>query len=75
MKPKIVHHDDYAWEMGDLAYDLDDTLEDGILKARRFGISPGSDGFASFMTAFSRRVRSKQLSDKKTSLQYSEAVA
>lgn len=75
MKPKFVHRDDYAWELGDLAYDLDDTLETGVIKARRSGMCPGSDGFAAFMTAFSRRVRSKQLSEKKTSFQYSEAFA
>ena len=65
MKPKFVHRDDSAWEMGDIAYDLDDTIETGAVKARQIGICPGSDSYAAFMTAFSRRVRSKQLSEKK----------
>ena len=65
MKPRFVHRDDSAWEMGDIAYDLDDTIETGAIKARRIGICPGSDSYAAFMTAFSRRVRSKQLSEKK----------
>jgi hypothetical protein len=67
MKPKFVfvHRDESAWAMGDLAYDLDDTIETGVVKARQNGICPGSDGYAAFMTAFSRRVRSRQLSDKR----------
>lgn len=65
MKPRFVHRDDSAWEMGDIAYDLDDTIETGAIKARRIGICPGSDSYAAFMTAFSRRVRSKRLSEKK----------
>jgi hypothetical protein len=75
MKPKFEHRDELAWKMGDLAYDLEDTLETGVIKARRIGMCPGSDGFAAFMTAFSRRVRSKQLSEEKEELQYSDAVA
>jgi hypothetical protein len=75
MKPKFEHRDELAWRMGDLAYDLEDTLETGVIKARRIGMCPGSDGFAAFMTAFSRRVRSKQLSEEKEEFQYSAAVA
>jgi len=65
MKMRLTHRDDSAWEMGDLAYDLDDTIETGAMKARHFGMCPGSDGYAAFMTAFSRRVRSKQLSERR----------
>lgn len=65
MQPKFEYRDDSSWEKGDLAYDLDDTIEAGAVKAKRFGIRPGSNGYAAFMTAFSRRVRSKQLSAKK----------
>lgn len=65
MQPKLEYRDDSSWEMGDLAYDLDDTIEAGAVKAKRIGIRPGSNGYAAFMTAFSRRVRSKQLSAKK----------
>jgi hypothetical protein len=71
MQPKLIHCDKSSWEKGDLAYDLDDTLEAGVIKAERIGIRPGSNGYAAFMTAFSRRVRSKQLSGKKTSSQNS----
>ncbi|HEY0845174.1 MAG TPA: hypothetical protein VGE12_07390 [Noviherbaspirillum sp.] len=73
MQPKFVHRDESAWEKGDLAYDLDDTLETGIVKAERVGIRPGSNGYAAFMTAFSRRVRSRQLSTKKMSIQNGSA--
>lgn len=65
MRPKYEHRDVTAWDMGDLAYDLEDTIETGVMKARQIGICPGSDGYAAFMTAFSRRVRSKQLSERK----------
>lgn len=66
MQPKLEYRDESSWEMGDLAYDLDDTIEAGADKAKRIGIRPGSNGYAAFMTAFSRRVRSRQLSAKKT---------
>lgn len=65
MKMRFNHRDDSAWDMGDLAYDLDDTIETGAIKARHYGMCPGSDGYAAFMTAFSRRVRSKQLSERR----------
>jgi len=65
MKMRFIHRDDSAWEMGDQAYDLDDTIETGAIKARNYGMCPGSDGYAAFMTAFSRRVRSKQLSERR----------
>lgn len=71
MQPKFAHRDESAWEKGDVAYDLDDTLETGVVKAEQVGIRPGSNGYAAFMTAFSRRVRSRQLSTKKTPAQYS----
>lgn len=69
MRPKCEHRDESSWEMGDLAYDLDDTLETGAIKALRAGIRPGSNGYAAFMTAFSRRVRSRQMSPKKMLMQ------
>lgn len=69
MQPRFAHRDETAWEKGDMAYDLDDTLEMGVIKAERVGIRPGSNGYAAFMTAFSRRVRSKQLSTKKATTQ------
>lgn len=70
MQPKFAHRDESAWEKGDVAYDLDDTLETGVVKAERVGIRPGSNGYAAFMTAFSRRVRSRQLSTKKSPAQH-----
>lgn len=63
---KFVHRDESAWEMGDMAYELDDTVETGVQKARRIGMCPGSDSYAAFITAFSRRVRSRQLSEKRS---------
>lgn len=65
MRMRFMHRDDSAWEMGDLAYDLDDTIETGAIKARQMGLAAGSDSYAAFMTAFSRRVRSRQPSEKK----------
>jgi hypothetical protein len=74
MQPKLVHRDESAWEKGDLAYDLNDTLEMGAIKAEQVGIRPGSNGYAAFITAFARRVRSGKLSAKKASPQNGEAV-
>jgi hypothetical protein len=65
MQPKLANRDESAWEMGDYAYDLGDTFEMGIVKAAEVGIRPGSNGYAAFITAFSRRVRSKQVSPRK----------
>ncbi|HZW20725.1 hypothetical protein [Noviherbaspirillum sp.] len=62
---RFMHRDDSAWEMGDLAYELEDTIETGAIKARNLGLAPGSDSYAAFMTAFSRRVRSKKVSERR----------
>lgn len=65
MQPKLAYKDESAWEKGDLAYDVGDTMEIGVAKAAKFGIKPGIDGYAAFMTAFARRVRSGQLAPAK----------
>jgi len=62
---RFMHRDDSAWDMGDLAYELEDTIETGAIKARNLGLAPGSDSYAAFMTAFSRRVRSKKVSERR----------
>lgn len=74
MQPKLMYRDESSWEKGDLAYDLDDTIETGIRKAEQIGIRPGSAGYAAFITAFSRRVRSKKLSERKVWLQNNAAT-
>jgi hypothetical protein len=66
MQPKLMYRDESAWERGDLAYDLDDTIEMGVVKAANIGIRPGGEGYAAFMTAFSRRVRSRKVHPHKT---------
>lgn len=60
--------DNRAWSLGDLAYELGDTFESGVAKAATAGIRPGSNEYAAFITAFSRRVRSRQVSPDKQSL-------
>lgn len=65
MYTKFSHRDETAWAKGDLAYDIGDTLEIGAIKAAKEGIKPCSDGYAAFMTAFARRVRTKEVSPKK----------
>lgn len=69
MQTKLAHRDESAWAKGDLAYDQGDTFEMGVLKAAEQGIRPGTNGYAAFITAFSRRVRSKQVSPRKLALQ------
>lgn len=56
---------EHAWTMGDLAYDFGDTFEVGIDKAAKAGIRPGTPEYAAFITAFSRRLRAKQVSPQK----------
>lgn len=65
MQPKLAYRDESAWEMGDVAYDLGDTIEIGVQKAAKAGIRPGAEGYAAFLTAFGRRVRSKTVSPHK----------
>lgn len=65
MQVKLAHKDESAWDKGDMAYDLGDTLEMGPIKAAREGIRPGCNGYAAFLTAFARRVRSQKLSPRK----------
>lgn len=74
MQPKLANRDESAWDKGDLAYDLDDTFEIGIMKAEREGIRPGSNGYAAFITAFSRRVRSRQVSPRKPQTKNAESA-
>lgn len=73
MQPKLANRDESAWDKGDYAYDLGDTFETGIVKAAEEGIRPGSNGYAAFITAFSRRVRSKQLSPRKAAAKPADA--
>ena len=65
MRMTLAHRDETSWEKGDLAYDLGDTLDIGVMKAAQAGIRPCSDEYAAFMTAFGRRVRTKQVSPRK----------
>lgn len=65
MRMTLAHKHDSAWDMGDFAYDLGDTIESGKAKAASLGIHPCSDEYAAFITAFSRRVRLKQVSPLK----------
>ncbi len=61
MHMQLANKNESAWSKGDRAYALDDTLEIGVLKAQKEGYRPGSNGYAAFITAFSRRVRSKEV--------------
>lgn len=74
MQPKFEHRNESAWDLGDQAYEVDDSIEAGVVKAAQLGIRPGSDGYAAFITAFSRRVRSKQLSPNKAASKGGEGV-
>lgn len=65
MQLRCEYRDEMSWEQGDLAYELDDTLETGVMKALGAGMRPGSNSWAAFLTAFSRRVRSRQVSAKR----------
>lgn len=75
MQPKLVNRDPSAWEKGDLAYELEDTLEIGIIKAVKEGMKPGANDYAAFITAFGRRMRSKQISPNRKKDQESGKAA
>lgn len=65
MRMRLEHKHETAWDMGDFAYDAEDTMEIGRAKAASLGIYPCSDEYAAFITAFSRRVRMKEVSPRK----------
>ena len=57
MQMKFANRDDLAWEKGELAYTAGDTIDMAIKRAMDAGFRPGSNGYAAFITAFSRKVR------------------
>lgn len=57
---RFTHRDESAWQSGELAYEVGDTLATGVVKAEQAGYRPGCNGYAAFITAFGRRVRSGQ---------------
>jgi hypothetical protein len=57
MQMKFANRDELAWQKGELAYAVGDTIETAVKKAMEAGFRPGSNGYAAFITAFSRRVR------------------
>jgi hypothetical protein len=65
MQPLLAHRDESAWERGEKAYDLGDTLEMGPIKAAQDGYRAGSNGYAAFITAFARMVRRRQVHPSK----------
>jgi hypothetical protein len=75
MQPKLANRDESAWAKGDLAYDFEDTIEIGIAKAAKEGIKSGSNEYAAFVTAFGRRVRSKQVSPRKAPARTSSSTS
>ncbi|TCS38550.1 hypothetical protein EDC30_102289 [Paucimonas lemoignei] len=64
----VIAVENSAWSMGDQAYELGDTFESGVAKAAKAGIRPGSNEYAAFITAFSRRLRSRQVAPGKQNL-------
>lgn len=58
MHMKFANRDESAWERGELAYAAGDTLGQAVSKAAQAGYRPGSNGYAAFITAYSRMVRS-----------------
>lgn len=61
MQMKFANRDELAWEKGELAYTAGDTLDMAIRKAMEAGFRPGSNGYAAFITAFSRQVRNRSM--------------
>lgn len=61
MQTKYANRDELAWEKGELAYSVGDTMELAVKKATNAGFRPGSNGYAAFITAFSRKVRNRSV--------------
>lgn len=59
MQIKYANRDELAWAKGELAYAAGDTMELAMKKATDAGFRPGSNGYAAFITAFSRQVRNR----------------
>lgn len=57
MQLKMQQRDEHAWRAGELAYQPQDTMQQAREKAASHGYRPGSNGYAAFITAFSRKVR------------------
>lgn len=62
MHMRFANRDDLAWEKGEHAYVVGDTMEMAMVKAAEAGFRPGSNGYAAFITAFSRKVRNTRSS-------------
>lgn len=58
---KFANRDQPAWEEGERAYVAGDSIDMAIKKAIKAGFRPESNGYAAFITAFSRQVRSCNL--------------
>jgi hypothetical protein len=57
MQMKFANRDELAWQKGELAYSAGDTIDTAVKKAMDAGFRPGSNGYAAFITAFSRCIR------------------
>lgn len=61
MQMRFANRDELAWDKGERAYAAGDSTDMAIRKAVEAGFRPGSNGYAAFVTAFSRQVRSGSL--------------
>ena len=60
MQMRFANRDEIAWGQGEQAFEPGDTLATGVIKAEQAGFRAGCNGYAAFITAFSRRVREYQ---------------
>ena len=60
MQMRLANRDEFAWAQGEQAFEAGDTLATGVIKAEQAGYRAGCNGYAAFITAFSRQVRQYQ---------------
>ncbi|MDB5839040.1 MAG: hypothetical protein JWQ23_992 [Herminiimonas sp.] len=74
MQMLMTNRDEVAWDKGEQAYELGDTTDVAVAKAGSAGYRPGSNGYAAFITAFARQVRSGQVAPRKSSAEKAAAM-
>lgn len=60
MQMRFANRDEFAWDLGEKAFEPGDTLATGVAKAAQAGLRAGCNGYSAYITAFSRRIREHQ---------------
>ncbi len=64
MQMRFANRDEFAWDQGEKAFEPGDTLATGVAKAAQAGFRAGCNGYSAYITAFCRRIRQYQESNR-----------